>query len=317
VAFIDLGPSGACLRSDAVRLYGQHEVRCAIRTGTLHTPWPRVLTDATRAAEPLTLITAAWLAVGRDALVTGPSAAFLHGLTALPPTPVHLIVPYHSRQRGRPGIVVHNGGGLVEDRDERRGVPVLCLERLVSDLACTASPPDALAVIDQALASLKEEDRPSFRRHLGERLQARPDPRGTRIGRRLVDLATGLAESPAESWWLWRVVDLGFPVPDVNPWIRDLDGVGLFRLDLGWLELRIALEHNGYAAHREREDHDARRLADLERRGWLAVVVEADDLRSVCRMEAELHEAFRRRGVDLRGRVAGSLRPLPHRGPRP
>ena len=313
----DLGPSGACLRSDAVRLYGRYEVRCAIRTRALHAPWPGVVMDATRAADPLTVVSAAWLAVGRDALVTGPSAAVLHGLTALPATPVHVVVPYDSRQRSRPGIVVHKGSALSDDRDERHGLPVVCLERLISDLACTASPPDALAVIDQALAVLKEEDRPTFRRRLRERLQDRTDPRGTRIGRRLVDLATGLAESPAESWWLWRVVDLGFPVPDVNPWVRDLGGTGLFRLDLAWLELKIALEHNGYAAHRGCEDDDARRIADLERRGWLVVVVEADDLRSVTRMETELHEAFRRRGVDLGGRVAGALRPLPHRGPRP
>ena len=313
---LDLGPSGACLRSDAVRLYGRYEVRAAVRNAVLHVPWPGVVTDATRAADPLTVISAAWLAVGRDALVTGPSAAVLHGLTALPATPAHLVVPYDSRQRSRTGLVIHKGGRLADDRDERQGLPVVCLERVVSDLACNASPPDALAVIDQALGGLKEEDRPAFRRRLRERLQDRPDPRGTRIGRRLVDLATGLAESPAESWWLWRVVDLGFPVPEVNPWLRDLDGVGLFRLDLGWPELRIALEHNGYAAHRGREDRDARRLADLERRGWSVIVVEADDLQSICRMETELHEAFQRRGVDLRGRVAGSLRPLPHRGPR-
>jgi very-short-patch-repair endonuclease len=89
--------------------------------------------------------------------------------------------------------------------------------------------------------------------------------------------------------------------------------VGLFRLDLAWFGLRIALEHNGYAAHVGREAHDSWRIAELKRRGWLVVVVEADDLRSIARMEAELNEAFRRRGVDLRGRVAGCLRPLPHR----
>ena len=282
----------------------------------LHVPWPRVVVDATRAADRLTVVSAAWLATGREALVTGPSGAFLHGLTSLAATPVHLVVPYDSRQRKRAGIVVHKGGGLAEDRDEQQGLPVVCLERLISDLACTATPPDALAVIDQSLAGLKEEDRPTFQRRLRERLQDRSDPRGTRIGRRLVDLATGLAESPAESWWLWRVVDLGFPVPDVNPWIRDLNGMGLFRLDLAWLELKIALEHNGYAAHVGRERDDAARIAELERRGWIVVVVQADDLRSISRMETELTESFRKRGVDLSGRVVGSLRPLPHRRPR-
>lgn len=276
-------------------------------------PWPGVLVDAARAAAPLTIVTAAWLALRRDAVVTGPSAAFLHGLTALDPTPVHLIVSYENRQRDRPGIVVHNGTTLEADREERHGLPVLSLERVVSDLACTCSPADALAVVDQALAQLSEVDRPGLQRRLRERIQARPDPRGTRIGTRLVDLATGRAESPAESWWLWRVVDLGFPVPEVNPWVRDCDGVGLFRLDLGWLDLKIALEHNGYAAHVGRSERDTRRIADLERRGWIVIVVDADDLRSICRMEAELHEAFRRRGVDLSHRVVGGLRPLPHR----
>ena len=105
-------------------------------------------------------------------------------------------------------------------------------------------------------------------------------------------------------------------MPDVNPWIRDLNGIGLFRLDLAWLELKIALEHNGYATHIGRERDDAARIAELERRGWVVIVVQADDLRSISRMETELTEAFRKRGVDLSSRVAGSLRPLPHRRPR-
>ena len=310
---IEFDLSGTCLRREAVSRHGAYEVRCAVRSGAVQVPWPGVLVDATRSAEPLTIVTAAWRSLRRNAVVTGASAAFLHGLTALPPTPVHLTVPYQDRQRDRPGIVVHNGSALESDREERHGLPVLSLERVISDLACTCRPPDALAVVDQALALLPEQERPGFRRRLRERIQERSDPRGTRIGTRLVDLATGRAESPAESWWLWRVADLGFPVPEVNPWIRDCDGVGLFRLDLGWPDLRIALEHNGYAAHVDRRADDALRRADLERRGWIVVIVDADDLRSIARMEAELHEAFRRRGVDLSHRVVGGLRPLPHR----
>lgn len=314
---IEFDQSGTCLRREAVRRHGTYAVRCGLRTGAVQVPWAGVLVDTARAADPLTILTAAWLALGRSAVVTGPSAAFLHGLTALAPTPVHLMVPYDDRQRDRPGIVVHNGTALDTDREQRHGLPVLNLERVISDLACTCPPADALAVVDQALARLPEEERPGLRRRLRERIQERPDPRGTRIGTRLVDLATGRAESPAESWWLWRVVDLGFPVPEVNPWVRDCDGVGLFRLDLGWPELKIALEHNGYAAHVGRDLRDARRIADLERRGWIVVVVEADDLRSICRMDAELHEAFRRRGIDLSHRVVGGLRPRPHRATRP
>jgi hypothetical protein len=288
----------------------------ALRLGEAVAPWSGVLVDARRVTDPLTYLTAAWLAVGSDAVLSGPSAAHLHGLTALPPTPVHLVVPYEHRKRARDGIVIHNAGGLDADREERHGLPVLGLERTVVDLLCTTWPPKALAVLDEALAQLPEADRPAFRRRLRERLQERPDPRGTRIGTRLVDLATGRAESPPESWMLWLVVDLGFPVPESNVPVLGADGRVLWRLDLGYRDLRIAIEYNGYAAHAGRDEADAARLRDLERRGWIVIVADADDLHGPARLEKELHEAFLLRGVVLGTRTTRALRPLPHRGPR-
>jgi hypothetical protein len=313
MSFIDLGPTGACRQRDVVAAVGRRRVRTALEIGEVQAPWPGVLVDPARAAEPLTLVSAAWLTIGPPAVVTGPSAAFLHGLAAVEPTPVHLVLPYETRVQRRAGIVVHNGLALDEDREERQGLPVLGLERLVSDLACTLSPPDALAVLDESFARVDEVDRAAFRRRLRERLQERPDPRGTVIGRRLVDLATGRAASPAESWLLWRVVDLGFPVPEVNLPLEDLDGYPLYFLDLGWRKVRVAVEYNGHAAHAGREEYDEVRLRDLERRGWIVVVVGAKDLANPVRLETELYEAFARRGVDLRARVVGTLRPRRHR----
>jgi Protein of unknown function (DUF559) len=310
---IDLGPLGARSQRHVVSELGRDRVRAALAAGEVQSPWRGVLVDPSRAAEPLTLIAAARLAIGDAAVVTGPSAAYLHNLTAVPPTPVHLVLPYEVRKQHRGGIVVHNGTALDDDCQERHGLPVLSLERVVADLACTLPPWHALAVLDEAIALHEEQYRPAFRRRLCERVQDRPDPRGTRIGRRLIDLATGEAESISESWLLWRVVDLGFPVPDVNPWIFGLDGVGLYRVDLGWCELRIAVEYNGYAAHAGREEYDASRVRDLERRGWIVVVIEAHELFGGVRLEKELADAFARRGVDLRGRVVRALRPRPHR----
>jgi len=171
-------------------------------------------------------------------------------------------------------------------------------------------------VLDEALARLPESDRPTFRRHLRERLKERPDPRGTHIGTRLVDLATGRAESPPESWLMWLVVDLGFPVPEANLPVHDVNGREMYRLDLGYEELRIAIEYNGYAAHVDRVEADEARRRDLERRGWIVIVVDADDLDGPARLEKELHAAFLRRGVVLGARTTRALRPLPHRGSR-
>ncbi len=272
-----------------------------------------MVVDARRAAEPLTIVTAAHLAIGPYALITGPSAAFLHGLSALDPTPVHVVVPYETRKGSRPGIVVHNGVSLDDDREDRLGLPVLRLERVLADLACTTEPWRALAALDEAMARMAELDRAQFRRRIREIVAARPDPRGTRIGTRVIDLATGRAESPPESWLLWRVVDLGFPVPEANLPILGVDGRELYRLDLGWKELRIALEYNGYAAHAGREEIDEARRHDVERRGWLMVEADVDDWQSGSRLEKELDQAFIARGVDVRGRTPGAMRPRRHR----
>ncbi len=285
----------------------------ALARGEVLSPWRGVLVDPLRGADPMTIISGAWLVTGPSALVTGPSAAFLHGLTAVAPTPVHLVVPYETHKRSRTGIVVHNGTLLENDRDERLGLPVLGLDRVLADLACTLRPWSALAVIDEALAGTVELERMQRRRRIRELISTRPDPRGTRIGTRLVDLATGRAESPAESWLLWRVVDLGFPTPAANLPVLGIDGHELYRLDLGWEELKIALEYNGYAAHVDKEEADAARRRDLERRGWIAVDAGTDDLHSGTRLEKELDEAFIARGVDVRGRTPGALRPRLHR----
>ena len=155
-----------------------------------------------------------------------------------------------------------------------------------------------------------------LRRSIRELIGVRSDPRGTRIGTRLIDLATGRAESPQESWLLRRVVDLGFPVPEANLPVLDIDGRELYRLDLGWEELRIALEYNGYAAHAGREEADEARRRNIEQRGWIVIDADREDRRSASRLEKELDEAFMARGVDVRGRTKRAMRPRRHREPR-
>ncbi|MFC5992777.1 hypothetical protein ACFQE5_00965 [Pseudonocardia hispaniensis] len=307
------GMHGACLRSDAVAVLGEYRVRAALEDGELVSTWAGVVAEPSRAADPRTIVASAVLAGGDSVIVAGPTAARLHGCTAAEMLPVHLVAPYGHWMRSVPGLVVHNGRFLDRDRDCVDGLAVLGLERVVTDLLCRSRPQDALAVTDQVLARFEPTERSAFRARIADRLDERPDPRGTRAARQLLQLATGRAESPAESWLLWTVVDLGFPVPEANWSVRDLDGVELYRLDLAWPTLRIAVEYDGYAAHAGRGEQDAARIRDLERRGWLVIIVGAADLGEPVRLERELSAALSARGWDLRQRRVGAARRRRHR----
>jgi hypothetical protein len=307
------GRHGAFRRADAIAAFGRYRVRRAQESGEWSSPWSGVLVERRRATDPRSAASAALLFAGPDALLAGPSAANLHGCAAVPLTPVHVIVPYCHWLRSRSGLVVHNGPICDDDRDVVDDLPVLALERTIADLLCTARPPDALAVTDEALAMLEPAQREKFRSAIASRLRRRRDPRGVRRGATLLDVATGRAESPAESWLLCRIVDSGFPLPDVNWSLVGPDGREIFRLDISWPELRIVVEYYGYAVHANRTAEDQARVEDLRRRGWIVLVVRAEDLHDPGPFERRLDEAFLRRGVDTSRRVTGVLRGRRHR----
>jgi hypothetical protein len=310
------GLHGAMSRQDAIIRFGAQEVRRMQESGRWQAPWSGVLVDADRITDPLTRASAALALAGPDALLGGPTAAYLHGCRSVEPLPVHLVVPYGHWLRSRPGLDVHNGRFLDTDREVRRELAVLSLERVLTDMLCRARPSDALALADEVLAMNDPDRREVYRATIARRLEQRQDPRGTRRGARILGVATGRAESPAESWFLWRIVDCGFPVPEVNWSLCGPDGREIRRLDYAWPEMRIAVEYNGYAAHKGREAEDADRIEDLRRRGWMVIVVEAEDLARPGRFEAALEQAFRQRGVDVSRRTPRALQGRRHREPR-
>lgn len=310
---LTLGRHGAMTREAAIRSFGGYQVRKSQELGIWTAPWPGVVVEASRAADPLTMAAAAVALGGPDVMLAGPTAAHLHGCTAAEFLPAHLITPYGHPLRTRPGLMVHNGPLPEADRTVVLGLPVLGFHRVLTDILCTSTPPDALAVLDQALALVEPVRRETFRAAIAKRLAARRDPRGTRRGAQLLGLGTGRAESPAESRLLWRIVDSGFPVPEVNWSLTGPTGREVYRLDLAWPDLRIAIEYHGYAVHVERSAEDAARADDLRRRGWILIEVWADDLARPGGYEGELDAAFRRRGVDTSRRCLGVLRGRTHR----
>ena len=92
------------------------------------------------------------------------------------------------------------------------------------------------------------------------------------------------------------IIERGFPLPEVNFSLRSPAGREVYRLDLAWPGLRIAVEYDGHAVHAGREEEDAAREEDLRRRGWIVVRARAADLADPTRLLAELRAAFAQRG---------------------
>jgi hypothetical protein len=292
---------GASLRSDAVAALGAWRVKAALASGTLVALWPRVLVDSSRQLELLTRAAAALLTVGPDSVLCGLTAARLHGCTAANMSPIHVLMRYERRMQKRAELRVHRGWFSDEDVTEIEGLPVLAFDRTIGDLLCSPDRREALACADQAVALHPEPQRAMFIAAIAAQLDQRRDRRGTRQAADLLRLVDGRAESPPESWLRLLVVEAGFPPPTVQYRVLNRDGALVYRLDLAWPEIRIALEYDGHEAHVGRRAQDAARDADLARRGWLTVRATVDDLRNPRRLLDELTRAFHERHVPLTG----------------
>jgi hypothetical protein len=174
-------------------------------------------------------------------------------------------------------------------------MPVLVLDLVIAELLCTAPKRLALACADQAMAAIGEADTEEFLDSILERLVERDDRRGTRRAATLLTLVSGKAESPPESWLRLTVVDAGYPVPVAQHEVCDLDGRLIYRLDLAWPQLRIALEYDGYEAHEGREAEDAERDARLAARGWVVIRARGGDITDPRQLLGQVATAFAKR----------------------
>lgn len=299
------GLHGAYLRSDLVAAHGETTLRHAIARGSLRPLWRGVVVESARVADVWTRAAAAQLATDPRAVITLQTAARLHGCEAVDSTRTHVLLPYGCGTRSRGGLAVHHGGFLGDDVVELAGLRVLCLERVAADLLCSSRPQDGLAVADEVLrmAGKRHEE---VRREIGYRIAARADPRGTVRAAGVLELASPRAESAPESRLRMALIEHGFPVPEVNFWVRDIGGQRIWRVDLAWPSMRIALEYDGYEAHVGREEKDEARAEDLRGRGWIVVRVDRHDLRDLHALVRKLEDAFTKRGYPWIRREAAS-----------
>ena len=86
------------------------------------------------------------------------------------------------------------------------------------------------------------------------------------------------AQSPKETWLRMLVVRAGFPRPRTQIAVRSSVSGRQYFLDLGWEELRLALEYDGDHHRTERSQfaRDIVRLEELAASGWTVLRVAAD-----------------------------------------
>lgn len=215
---------------------------------------------------------AGWLWSRRQGVIAGLSASALHGAKWVDAMARVEII--HSNRNPLSGIRVR-GDRLSEDEiGVIDGIPVTTPARTALDLGCWFSTGEAVAAIDSLAQAtdLKMSD-------VDLLAQRYPGRRGIARSRTAVRLVDPGAQSPKETWLRLLLVDAGLPRPETQIPVRDDFGNVIAYLDMGWRELKVAVEYDGdhHRSDRRQFTWDIRRLEMLERLGWIVIRVVAAD----------------------------------------
>lgn len=192
---------------------------------------------------PRLRLAAAALILPADAVVSGPTAAWLHGLDIGRDADAPLEVTFPSGQvrQGRGLFVARQSSLTVDDVVQKRGVRVTSPERTAYDLARRLDLVEAVVALDAFWH--RELVTPVM---LLDYLAAHGGLRGVSQVPRVADLADPGADSPMETRLrMFVVLDLKLPRPETQLVVRDANGRIIAVLDLGWRRLRLGLDYDG------------------------------------------------------------------------
>jgi hypothetical protein len=215
---------------------------------------------------------AAWLWSRRRGVVAGRSAAALHGSRWVDGrTPSELLYDYR-----RPPNAIRTWSDRLA-QDEFQTVAEMRLTtpaRTALDIACRYPIGSAIAALD-ALARATGLKMAEVEL-LAERYRGR---RGIRRARRALSLVDAGAESPRETWLRLLLIRAGFPAPTTQIPVRDNYGQLVAVLDMGWEEMKLAVEYEGdhHRTDRRQFNKDITRLETLTELRWTVVRVTAED----------------------------------------
>ena len=215
---------------------------------------------------------AAWLWSRRNGVIAGRSAAALHGakwVDAKLPAEIHC----YNR---RPPAGIRTWSDPVADDETAivNGIAVTTPARTAFDIASRYPIDAAVAAID----ALAHRTRLKIANVdlIAERYKGR---RGIRRARKALDLVDPGAESPRETWLRLLLIRGGFPPPTTQIPIYDKYGVLVAVLDMGWEDIRVAVEYDGdqHRTDRRRFNNDIRRAEALNELGWIHIRVTVED----------------------------------------
>lgn len=244
---------------------------------------------------------AAWLWSRRRAVVAGRSASALHGAKWIGHhAPAELLFAY---RRPPGGIRTWSDRFGKDEIQTIAGMPTTTPARTALDLACRYPVDGAVAAID-ALAratDLKMIDVEI----LAERYRGRRGIRRARVALSLVDPG---AESPRETWLRLLLIRAGFPAPQTQIPVYDEYGALLAVLDMGWADLKLAVEYEGdhHRTDRRQFNKDIRRADAVAELGWIHVRITAEDTPGG--VIARVSAAWQRRTCTQREKLGGISR---------
>ncbi|WP_156687928.1 hypothetical protein [Mycobacterium sp. Marseille-P9652] len=215
---------------------------------------------------------AAWLWSRRRGIVAGQSASALHGAKWVDDrTPAVLLYDY----RRPPDNIITWSDRVTEDEvTSIEGIPVTTPARTAFDLACRTPTSTAVAAIDALLRATKFD--------VAEALsltQRRKGHRHVRRARRALTLVDAGAQSPRETWLRLLVIEAGYPRPRTQIPVYGEYGELVAVLDMGWEDVKIALEYEGdhHRIDRRQFRRDIARFEALPDLGWITIRVSAGD----------------------------------------
>lgn len=255
-----------------------------LRSGWLVREHQRAYRITGHPASSRTRLYLAQFAYGDDAALTGRAAAVARRLISDPGSTVHVLLP--SARRARRGIRPHRGRLRPEQIVLLDGLRVVCVARMLLDVAAQESPSVLRLVVRKAAeqglltTAVLEELRVWTPRHVGSR------PLADALAAR--DPNRGETRSSLERRLSAFLVEYGFPPAERNVKLHLDDGEVLTLADFVWWWACCSLEADHRSTHSsgERFDEDRRISRKLQAAGWSAPRATGADLDTRARRDA-------------------------------